>query len=97
MHNQFNTLSELTTQSGKSYKYYSLPKLAAAGFNLKKLPVSIRIVLLKQCCVTDNVKITEAHIQQLASWGAKAVELMKFLFICCPCSFARFYWCSIIV
>ena len=81
MHNQFNTLSELTTPSGKSYKYYSLPKLAAAGFNLKKLPVSIRIVLEAVLRNYDNVKITEAHIQQLASWGAKAERVDEIPFV----------------
>ncbi|MBX9598396.1 MAG: aconitate hydratase AcnA [Burkholderiales bacterium] len=81
MHNQFNTLSELTTPSGKSYKYYSLPKLAAAGFNLKKLPVSIRIVLEAVLRNYDNVKITEAHIQQLASWGAKTERVDEIPFV----------------
>lgn len=72
MHNQFNTLSELSTKSGNSYKYYSLPKLAAAGFNLKKLPVSIRIVLEAVLRNYDDIKITEEHIKQLATWNATA-------------------------
>ena len=72
MHNQFNTLSELSTRSGNSYKYYSLPKLAAAGFNLKKLPVSIRIVLEAVLRNYDDIKITEEHIKQLATWNATA-------------------------
>ena len=72
MHNQFNTLSELSTKSGKSYKYYSLPKLAAAGFNLKKLPISIRIVLEAVLRNYDDIKITEEHIKQLANWSATA-------------------------
>lgn len=72
MHNRFNTLSELSTKSGNSYKYYSLPKLAAAGFNLKKLPVSIRIVLEAVLRNYDDIKITEEHIKQLATWNATA-------------------------
>lgn len=61
MHNQFNTLSEITTSSGKSYKYYSLPKLAAAGFDLKKLPISIRIVLEAVLRNYDDVKLRRTH------------------------------------
>ncbi len=72
MHNQFNTLSELSISNGNSYKYYSLPKLAAAGFNLKKLPISIRIVLEAVLRNYDDIKITEDHIKQLATWNATA-------------------------
>lgn len=72
MHNRFNTLSELSTKSGNSYKYYSLPKLAAAGFNLKKLPISIRIVLEAVLRNYDDIKVTEDHIKQLATWSATA-------------------------
>lgn len=72
MHNQFNTLSELSISNGNSYKYYSLPKLAAAGFNLKKLPISIRIVLEAVLRNYDDIKVTEDHIKQLATWNATA-------------------------
>jgi len=71
MHNLHNTLSTLTSKSGKTYKYYSLPKLQEAGFNLAKLPVSIRIVLEAVLRNYDGVKVSEAHIKQLASWGAQ--------------------------
>lgn len=81
MHNQFNTLSEITTSSGKSYKYYSLPKLAAAGFDLKKLPISIRIVLEAVLRNYDDVKVTEEHIKQLANWGATAPRVDEIPFV----------------
>ncbi len=78
MHNQFNSLAELKAPDGLSYAYYSLPKLAAAGFNLGKLPVSIRIVLESVLRNYDNIKITAEHISQLASWdpfGARVAEI----------------------
>ncbi len=81
MHNLFNTQSELSTKSGKSYKYYSLPKLSQAGFNLKKLPISIRIVLEAVLRNYDNVKVTEEHVKQLATWGAKAERVEEIPFV----------------
>lgn len=82
MHNEFNSLASITTASGKSYQYYSLPQLAAAaGFNLKKLPVSIRIVLEAVLRNYDNVKITQEHIKQLATWGAHAERTAEIPFV----------------
>ena len=81
MHNLFNTQSILSTADGKSYNYYSLPKLAAAGFSLKKLPVSIRIVLEAILRNYDNVKITEEHIKQLANWSPSTERVDEIPFV----------------
>ena len=81
MHNLYNTLDKITTTSGKSYNYYSLPKLAEAGFNLKKLPVSIRIVLESILRNYDDVKINEEHIKQLATWGATSERVDEIPFV----------------
>lgn len=81
MHNLFNTQSEISTSSGKSYKYYSLPKLADAGFNLKKLPVSIRIVLEAVLRNYDNIKVNEEHVKQLANWQAKGERVDEIPFV----------------
>lgn len=81
MHNKFNTLSEISTANGKTYKYYSLPKLAEAGFNLKKLPVSIRIVLESILRNYDDKKVSGEHIKQLASWSAKAPRTDEIPFV----------------
>ena len=54
-------------------KYHSLPALEAAGIGkITRLPVSIRVVLesvLRNC---DGVKVTEAHVKQLANWQPNA-------------------------
>ncbi|MBX7229573.1 MAG: aconitate hydratase AcnA, partial [Burkholderiaceae bacterium] len=66
-HNTFNTLQELNLSKSK-YHFYSLPALASSFPNIKRLPVSIRIVLeavLRNC---DGKKVTQAHIEQLANW-----------------------------
>ena len=62
------TISEFTTPSGRSGRYYSLPKLAKKFPNIKRLPISLRIVLesvLRNC---DGKKVAPEHVAQLANW-----------------------------
>ena len=81
MHNLYNTQATLTTTDGKNHTYYSLPELAKQGYNLKKLPVSIRIVLESVLRNYDNVKITEEHIKQLATWQPNAKRTHEIPFV----------------
>ncbi|MCE2706125.1 MAG: aconitate hydratase AcnA [Proteobacteria bacterium] len=81
MHNLFNTQKSLTTHDGKEYKYYSLPDLEKQGFNLKKLPVSIRIVLEAVLRNYDDKKINQEHIKQVASWQANAKRTDEIPFV----------------
>lgn len=81
MHNLFNTKAILKTKEGKEYTYYSLPELAKQGFNLKKLPVSIRIVLESVLRNYDGIKISQEHIEQLASWQANATRIEEIPFV----------------
>ncbi|MCO5111637.1 MAG: aconitate hydratase [Burkholderiaceae bacterium] len=63
-----STLKRFTTASGKAGQLYSLPALARKYPGIKRLPVSIRIVLesvLRNC---DGRKVTAEHVQQLAQW-----------------------------
>ncbi|MCU7372590.1 aconitate hydratase AcnA [Paucibacter sp. O1-1] len=63
-----HTLSEFTTPSGRNGRYYSLPKLAKKFPNIKRLPISLRIVLesvLRNC---DGKKVAPEHVEQLANW-----------------------------
>ncbi|AAZ96844.1 aconitate hydratase 1 [Thiobacillus denitrificans ATCC 25259] len=70
----FNTRDSFSTGSG-SLGFASLKKLEAAlGTSLARLPVSIRVVLesvLRNC---DGVKVTEAHVRQLANWKPNAAR-----------------------
>ncbi len=57
---------------GTKGRFFSLPELAKQYPNVKRLPVSIRIVLesvLRNC---DGKKVTAAHVKQLANWKPKA-------------------------
>jgi len=72
-HNTFNTLDTLDLGNGKTGQFYSLPKLAAAGFeNVSKLPVSIRIVLESVLRNVDGRKIVEKDVASLAKWAPNA-------------------------
>lgn len=70
LHNTFNSLKSLTTKSGTSGFYYSLPALEQAGLGkISRLPISIRIVLesvLRNC---GKNKITEQDVKNLANWN----------------------------
>ncbi|MFN8770720.1 MAG: aconitate hydratase AcnA [Neisseriaceae bacterium] len=81
MHNLFNTKSSLKTSNNKEYTYYSLPQLASNGFNLKKLPISIRIVLESVLRNYDDVKISQEHIKQLASWQPDTKRIDEIPFV----------------
>lgn len=68
----FDVIRTFPTGSGAEGNFHSLPALAEAGIapNLKRLPVSVRIVLesvLRNC---DGKKITEADVKNLANYNA---------------------------
>jgi aconitate hydratase len=78
--NPFNTLQKFTV-NGESHAFYSLPALEKAGFNVKKLPVSIRLVLeslLRNC---DGKRVAEPAIRALATWAAKAERTEEIPFV----------------
>ncbi|MBK6747688.1 aconitate hydratase [Ottowia sp.] len=66
------TLKSFETASGKTGQLFSLPALARRFPGIKRLPVSIRIVLesvLRHC---DGRKVTAEHVAQLANWQPNA-------------------------
>jgi aconitate hydratase len=70
-HNAFGTFKTFTTSTGKTASLYSLPALAATFPNVKRLPVSLRVVLESVLRNVDGKKVTEEHVKELASWEAK--------------------------
>jgi aconitate hydratase len=65
--------SKATLKSGnKSYVLYRLPALAAKGFNLSRLPFSLKILLENLLRREDGVTVTAGDIEFLAQWDAKA-------------------------
>jgi aconitate hydratase len=78
--NPFNTLQTFSA-NGATHRFYSLPALEQAGFNVKKLPVSIRLVLeslLRNC---DGKRVAEPAIRALATWAAKAERTEEIPFV----------------
>ena len=65
--------SRATLRSGDhSYTIYRLPALEARGFNLSRLPFSLKILLENLLRREDGVNVTAGDIEFLAKWDAKA-------------------------
>jgi aconitate hydratase len=65
--------SKATLSSGNnSYTIFRLAALEARGFNLHRLPFSLRILLENLLRREDAINITAADIEFLANWDAKA-------------------------
>jgi len=71
MKNSFDSRTKLTS-GNHTYTIYSLPALAARGFNLNRLPFSLKILLENLLRREDGVNVTAAEIEFLAKWNAKA-------------------------
>ncbi len=69
--NSFNSRAFLT--SGKrQYTIYRLPALAARGFDLSRLPFSLKILLENLLRREDGLNVTADDIDFLAKWDPKA-------------------------
>ena len=69
--NSFN--SKATLRSGnRVYTIYRLPALTARGFDLSRLPFSLKILLENLLRREDGLNVTAAEIEFLAKWDAKA-------------------------
>ena len=80
-HSFASTLKAFQTPSGKSGKLYSLPALSKQFPNIKRLPVSMRIVLesvLRNC---DGQRVTPEHVAQVANWQPNAPRTHEIPFV----------------
>jgi aconitate hydratase len=78
--NTFNSRAQLTSGS-KSYTYFSLPALAAQGFNLDRLPFSLKILLENLLRREDGINVTAAEIRHLANWQAAAEPSLEIAYM----------------
>jgi aconitate hydratase len=62
------------TSSGKEYAYYDIPSLEALGWNVTRLPYSLKILL--ECAVRnyDGKLVTMEHIKRIAAWPGKGTN-----------------------
>jgi aconitate hydratase len=69
--NSFGSRAKLTS-GAKSYTVFRLPALEAKGFNLSRLPFSLKILLENLLRREDGLNVTADDIAFLAKWDAKA-------------------------
>jgi aconitate hydratase len=69
--NSFASKATLTS-GNRTFTIFSLPALAARGFNLSRLPFSLKILLENLLRREDGVNVTAVEIEFLANWDAKA-------------------------
>jgi len=69
--NSFASRTTLTSGS-RSYTIYRLPALTARGFDLSRLPFSLKILLENLLRREDGVNVTAGDIEFLANWDATA-------------------------
>ena len=69
--NSFHSRAVLRSGS-RSYTIYRLPALEARGFNLSRLPFSLKILLENLLRREDGVNVTAGDIEFLAKWDPKA-------------------------
>ncbi|MDR3013974.1 MAG: aconitate hydratase [Delftia acidovorans] len=80
-HEYENTLKSFAAAGGKKGKFFSLPELAKQYPQIRRLPVSLRIVLesvLRNC---DGNKVTREHVEQLAHWKPQAERVDEIPFV----------------
>lgn len=66
----FGVIRELDTAQGK-VKYYSLKELQKQGFNINKLPFSIRILVENALRNHDGLRVTEENVRTILGWTSK--------------------------
>ena len=64
---------QLNTAKG-SFTYYSLPELQKQGYNIEKMPFSIRILLENVLRNFDDFAITKENVATLLNWQPKASD-----------------------
>lgn len=69
----FNLKKNLQTSNGKA-SYYSLPELQQQGYNVSKMPFSIRILLENALRNYDDFSITKDHLDAILNWDPKGSD-----------------------
>ncbi|RXJ49912.1 aconitate hydratase AcnA [Gelidibacter gilvus] len=69
----FKTKKQITV-NGKNFTYYSLEELSKQGYEIDKLPFSIRILLENTLRNFDDFSVTKENIETLLNWQPKGVD-----------------------
>ncbi|MCL4398808.1 hypothetical protein M1137_03380 [Candidatus Parvarchaeota archaeon] len=54
--------------NGKTINYYSLPKLEKQGYNISRLPFSVRVVLESLLRNLDGKSVKDKDVMNIANW-----------------------------
>ena len=74
MQNDIYQIKRLLTTKNKTFSYYSLAEMENQGFNIKKMPFSIRILLENVLRNYDDFAITKENIETLLNWKPEASD-----------------------
>ena len=77
--NTFGTRSSLTV-GDETFEVFRLPYLERRGFNVTRLPYSLRILLENLLRTEDGVSVTAEAIEALAKWDPRAIPLREIAF-----------------
>jgi aconitate hydratase len=77
--NSFDTRTTLTV-GDREYTYYSLPKFAEQGFDVNRLPYSLKILLENLLRNEDGVSVSRGDIEALAQWDPSSELNEEILF-----------------
>ena len=77
--NTFGTRSSLAV-GGETFEVFRLPYLERRGFNVSRLPYSLRILLENLLRTEDGVSVTADSIEALAKWDPRAIPLREIAF-----------------
>ncbi len=81
-HDFLGTLQSFDLGGGRQGRFYSIPVLGRAlGLPVRRLPVSIRVVLeavLRHC---DGLKVQESSVRELAAWKPVEVRTAEIPFV----------------
>jgi aconitate hydratase len=81
MKHPFDVETSFEPEPGKTGRIFALPALSKHGFDIARLPVSIRIVLeslLRNC---DGKRVREADVRALAGWKARGERTAEVPFV----------------
>src|SRR3954469_21124898 len=78
--NSFDSRATLTVL-GRPYVIHRLDALAKAGFDVSRLPWSLRILLENLLRNEDNLSVRREDVEALASWDAKATPSHEIAFM----------------
>ncbi|AWK05778.1 aconitate hydratase AcnA [Flavobacterium crocinum] len=74
MQNDIYQIKKVLKTSGREFSYYSLAEMQQQGFEIEKMPFSIRILLENALRNFDDFAITKENVETLLNWKPEASD-----------------------